>query len=213
MSKSTTRQDVPGLKAELLRLGSQERQARRHARAWIARSLARAWEIGKTLRAIKASVGAPHFELWLKENLAAGFGNAALCLELATANPLVNKVEELSEKSVRKFHQGYVPAKVRPVIKGDAPIRPLGHHLRLATELSKYKRQVELGHAELNKEEARHDLAQLREFLERDVYGDNSALQSGVGAKNGGVGDCAPAGTARHGAPTRALPRLRTPPG
>ena len=115
--------------------------------------LERAWQLGKTLTALKEQVGRGNWYLWLDANLPelgsterARQANAARCMRLYRDNSdRRNSCGRLSVESVRKFMWGYIPAKERLQHEGDFPIEPLAHYLNFVNDFWMWDSRVRIG--------------------------------------------------------------------
>lgn len=107
------------------------------------------WRLGQKLSEIKAEVGHGRWLFWLGANWAEiDVRKAQLCMQFFAANPEANtsNLTHFSVESIRKLMGGYIPAKVRPQLDGDAPVKPSTHHLTFVNHFSKWDRQLQIEH-------------------------------------------------------------------
>jgi hypothetical protein len=120
--------------------------------------LVRAWHVGQILAGIKEEIGHGKWLIWIEANWPElGERNSQRCIALFKENPNPRNSTDLRDycheaakdftpESVRKFMWGYIPAKERPEIPGDAPVTQTPHYLTVINHFSKFDRQLEIGH-------------------------------------------------------------------
>jgi|ERR1041384_79087 hypothetical protein len=104
------------------------------------------WRFGKMLNQLKERVPHGDWEQWRDDAFPKlSRSKAQSCMALDRNNPNALNSGHLSAESVRKFRYGYVPAKERPELKGDARFNRPTHHSSVVVECNKLMRRIETG--------------------------------------------------------------------
>jgi hypothetical protein len=146
------------------------------------RILRRAWDAGRELADIRATLPRGMWQRWLLENVtelgpapetilrnASRFLGFFKCNAGDRRNPPI----AFNPESVRKAMWRYVPAKERLALKGDVRLRPVHTHLKFVNEFCRWRRRVRNGHTTPpTREQLRLELApvlqEMAELLGKD---------------------------------------------